>query len=173
MPELNWASPGITNCNHEDEITVVSAHLLHIDTPPHIAWSWKGRWEGGFPLIFLALNSESHWAMGAKYQQLRQNVHCKMVAGCKGGWLYPQIYWFLLGKSLSSVWVWGVMPTGCSGDKRAAKLTKVWVKLTPTSGPELTFCQRCLQHNLGLAFYMFWGFLGADFYMCDILYKRN
>lgn len=27
----------------------------------------------------------------------------KMVAGCKGGWLYPQICWFLYGGSLSSV----------------------------------------------------------------------
>lgn len=107
VPELNWASPGITNCNHEEEITVVSAHLLHIDTPPHTAWSWKGRCEGCFPLIFLSLSSESHRAMGAKCQQLRQKeikVHWqKMVAGCKGGWLYPQIYWFLCRRSLSSV----------------------------------------------------------------------
>lgn len=98
----------------------------------------------------------------------------KMVTDCEGGWLYPKSSGFCTGEASSvSVWVWGVMLTGCSGDMGAAKLTKVQAKFTPTSGPELAFCQRCLQHNLGLAFYMFWGFQGVDFYMCDILYKRN
>ena len=168
MPELNCTSPGITNCNHEEEITLVSAHLLHVDTLPHAAWSWKGRCRGRFPLLFLLLYSESRWVMGAEHRQLRRQqmrVHWQNGSG-------------LCGRVASSsdllVSVWGRMLWG-HGDSRARRGTSeahplpVALNLLSISAVcNATWVWHFTHTCQGFGF-----FLGVDFYICDVLDKRN
>ena len=131
--------------------------LIRFPTLPEVE---KGRREGLFPLLFLSLCSESRWATGAKYRQLRREqmeVHWQNGSGLHGRVASsPNLLVSVQGRLLQHMpgaEVWCLEDAPGTWEQQSSQRYK-WSS-SPTSGPELAFCQCCLWYNLGLTFYMY------------------
>lgn len=153
MPELNCTSPGITNCNHEEEITLVSAHLLQVDTLPRAAEVEREDARDVFPCYSsrLAPSPTERWESSTGgWDASRWKSIGKVVAGCVGSQFYPKSAGFSKRGCPSKGQGWGVMARWCTGNMGTGVLKDIRVVLAPAGGPECPFLQCSFPCNTSL-----------------------